>query len=184
MTGKPQFRCSLSPIMMNPTLNTRSRTAQLNITDLTPQPKTDTVTADITEVTDTPDAMPKPLTKDRIHALLQSTDPFLSVSPSIYHTEKFQNIRLISFYTSNVYCTSTLWTQTRSSRLLSYQKFGKYTVLVEVHEKLGHQIVTHTYWLIKCQYYWKGMNKDIRKYIANCTLCCREKPRFNLTLCK
>ena len=29
--------------------------------------------------------------------------------------------------------------------------------------------------LIKCQYYWKGMNNDIRKYIANCTLCQREK---------
>ena len=33
---------------------------------------------------------------------------------------------------------------------------------------LGHQGATHTYCLIKCQYYWKGMNKDIRKCIANC----------------
>ena len=46
--------------------------------DLTPQPKPDTVTPDITTVTDTPDAMPKPLTKDILHALLQMhrTDPF------------------------------------------------------------------------------------------------------------
>ena len=28
------------------------------------------------------------------------------------------------------------------------------------------------------------MNKDIRKYIANCTLCHREKSRFSITLCK
>ena len=50
----------------------------------------------------------------------------------------------------------------------------KYTVLMEAHDKLGHQGATHTYCLIKCHYYWKGMNKDIRKYIANCTLCHRE----------
>ena len=37
--------------------------------------------------------------------------------------------------------------------------------------------MTCTYCLIKCQYYWKGMNKDIRKYIANFTLCCREKAK-------
>ena len=53
----------------------------------------------------------------------------------------------------------------------------KYTVLVEAHDKLGHQGNTCTYCLIKCQYYWKGMNKVIRKYIANCTLCHREKAK-------
>ena len=56
-------------------------------------------------------------------------------------------------------------------------KAWKYTVLIEAHDKLGHQGATPTYCLIKCQYYWKGMNKDIRKYIANCTLCCREKAK-------
>ena len=61
----------------------------------------------------------------------------------------------------------------------------QYTMLVEAHDILGHQGATHTYSLIKCQYYWKGMNKDIRKYIANCTLCHRQKVRvFNPTLCK
>ena len=40
---------------------------------------------------------------------------------------------------------------------------------------LGHKGATHTYCIIKCQYYWKGMDKDIRKYIAKCTLCCRGK---------
>ena len=54
-------------------------------------------------------------------------------------------------------------------------KAWKYTALVEAHDKLGHQGTTWTYCLIKCQYYWKGMNKDIRKYIAQCALCCREK---------
>ena len=57
-------------------------------------------------------------------------------------------------------------------------KSWKYTVLVEAHNKLGHQENTHTYCLIKHQYYWKGMNKDIQKDIANCTLCCREKAKI------
>ena len=49
-----------------PAFNTRSRTAQCNITEhLTPQPNADTVTPDITTVKDTPDAMPKPLTGGR-----------------------------------------------------------------------------------------------------------------------
>ena len=56
-------------------------------------------------------------------------------------------------------------------------KSWKYTVLGEAHDKLGHQGNKPTYCLIKCQYYWKGMKKDIRKYIANCTLCCREKAK-------
>ena len=51
----------------------------------------------------------------------------------------------------------------------------KYTVLVEAHDKLRHKGVTHTYCLIKCQCYWKEINKDNQKYIANHTLCCQEK---------
>ena len=56
-------------------------------------------------------------------------------------------------------------------------KSWKYTILVEAHDKLGHQGNSCTYCLIKGQYYWKGMNKDIRKYIANCVLWCREKAK-------
>ena len=59
-------------------------------------------------------------------------------------------------------------------------KSWKYIVLVEAHNKLGHQGATHTYCLIKCQYYWKGINKDIRKCIANCTLCHQEKKQGSI----
>ena len=48
---------------------------------------------------------------------------------------------------------------------------------VEAYHKLGHQGVKGTYHLIKWQHYWKGMNKDICKYINNCALCKREKTR-------
>ena len=57
-------------------------------------------------------------------------------------------------------------------------KSWKYTILVEALDKLGHQGNTHTYCLIKRQYYWKAMNMDIQKYIANCTLCHREKAKI------
>ena len=63
-----------------PAFHTRHRTAQHNITeDITHHLKQITVTPDITTVKDTPEAMSKPLTKDRIHALLQMqrTDPIL-----------------------------------------------------------------------------------------------------------
>ena len=46
---------------------------------------------------------------------------------------------------------------------------------METHDKLGHQGNTYTYCLMKQQSYWKGMNKDICIYIANCALCHREK---------
>ena len=51
-------------------------------------------------------------------------------------------------------------------------------VLVEAHDKLGHQGNTLSYCLIKYQYYWKGMTKDIHKYIVNCALCCWEKAKI------
>ena len=54
-------------------------------------------------------------------------------------------------------------------------KSWKYTVLVEAHNKLGHQGNSCMYCLIERQHYCKGINKDIRKYIANCILCQREK---------
>ena len=60
---------------------------------------------------------------------------------------------------------------------LVISKTWKCILLVEAHDKLGHQGATWTYCLIKCQYYWKGMNKDIRKHIAQCALCCREKAK-------
>ena len=56
-------------------------------------------------------------------------------------------------------------------------KSWKITILVEAYDKLGHQGKSHTYCLIKCQYYWKGMNKDIRKYIANCVLYRQDKAK-------
>ena len=62
-----------------PSFNTRKKLHKHNTTEhLTPPPNADTVTPDITTVKDTPDAMPKPLTEDRLCTLLQMQrmDPF------------------------------------------------------------------------------------------------------------
>ena len=45
-------------------------------------------------------------------------------------------------------------------------------------KKLGHDGVNRTYHLIKHQYYWKVMSKDIHKYINKCALCKRKKARI------
>ena len=61
-------------------------------------------------------------------------------------------------------------------------KVWKYTVLLEVHDKLGHQGTTWTYCSIKHQYYWKGMNKDIRCALLHVHFATEKKPKFKLTL--
>ena len=59
-------------------------------------------------------------------------------------------------------------------------KSWHFTVLIEAHGKLGHQGVNRNYHLIKWQYYWKGLSKDICKYITNSTLYKREKVRTQI----
>ena len=44
-------------------------------------------------------------------------------------------------------------------------KAWRYMILVETHDKMGHQGNNQTYSLIKRQYYWKGMAKDVKDYI-------------------
>ena len=43
-------------------------------------------------------------------------------------------------------------------------KSWKYTVLMEADDKLGHQGISHTYYLIKCQYHWE---RDEQGYLEN-----------------
>ena len=50
-------------------------------------------------------------------------------------------------------------------------------ILVETHDKMGHQGNNRTYSLIKRQYYWKGMAKDVKDYIQRCPTCRQEKTR-------
>ena len=162
-----------------PAFNTRSQTQQCLAPDTSTTPPTIT-----TDITPTPEPTPKSLTADSLKALLQmqKTDHFckqiskhLSNGKAPKHeTELFTHVGGLLY--KHI-------TDSRQKFLaLVIPKSWKYTVLVEACDKLGHQGNTHTYCLRKCQYYWKGMNKDIQKYIANCTLCHRKKPKLKITL--
>ena len=157
-----------------PAFNTRSEPCQCLSTDTaTAQPDV------MLEVSEAPDPTPKSLIADRLEALLQmqETDPFykriskcLSNGKALQHkTDLFTHVRGLLYKNTTDSGQKFL--------ALVTPKSWKYTVLVEAHDKLGHQGNTHTYCLIKCHYHWKGMSKDIRKYIANCTLCHREKAK-------
>ena len=158
-----------------PANNTRSQTQQHLASDQSRAQKH--VTPDITS---TSDPTPKSLTADRLEALLQmqNTDPFckciskyLSNGKAPRHeTDLFTHIKGLLYNHS---------TDSRQKVLaLVMPKSWKYMVLAEAHDKLGHQGNTCTYCLIKHQYYWKVMNKEICKYIVNCALCHREKAKI------
>ena len=155
-----------------PAFNTRSHT-QRTSPDIAPTPHPDVSPQLSQETTPTP----KPLTVDRLEALLQMqrTDPFCKhISKQLLNGKAPQHE-----FDTFTHIKGLLYKQVMDSgkQLLALiiPKSWKYTVLVEAHDKLGHQVNSCMYCLIKRQYYWKGMNKDIRKHIANCVLCQREK---------
>ena len=122
---------------------------------------------------------PKSLTADRLQALLQmqKTDPFCKgISKCLSNRKAPQHETDLLIHVKGLLCKHVTDSNQKFLALV-IPKSWKYTVLVEAHDIQGHQGTTCTCCLIKCQYYWKGMNKDIRKYIANCTPCCREKAK-------
>ena len=158
-----------------PAFNTRSQSQQCLAPDpFTAQPS---ITPDITS---TPDPTPKSLTADRLEALfqMQKTNPFCkhiskclsNGKTSKHETELFTHVRGLLY--------KHITDSGQKFLALVIPKSWKYTVLVETHENLGHQGNTCTYCLIKWQYYWKGINKDIWKCISNCALCHREKAKI------
>ena len=158
-----------------PAFNTRSQTCQCLSMDIP------TVQPDIMpEVSNALNPTPKSLTAaDRLEALLQmqKTDPFCKRISKHLSNGKAQQHKLDLFTHFRGLLYKCITDSGQKFLALVICKSWKYTVLVEAHDKLGHQGNTCTHCLIKCQYYWKGMNKDIRKYIANCTLCQREKAK-------
>ena len=159
--------------------NTRNRTQQC----LTPD--TSTAQPSITpEVSPVPNPPPKSLTVDRLEALLQmqKIDPFCKqISKCLsngkvpqHETDLFTHVRGLLY--------KHITDSGKKFLALVIHKSWQYTVLVEAHDKLGHQ-GNHLHLLLnKTSILLEGINKDIRKYIANYTLCCREKAKFKITL--
>ena len=125
------------------------------------------------QISQEPTTTPKPLTADCLDALLQMqrTDPFCKCISKRLLNGKAPHHEFDTFTHVKGLLYKHVTDTGKKFLALVIPKSWKYTVLVEAHNKLGHQGNSCTYCLIKRQYYWKGMNKDIRKYIANCILC-------------
>ena len=119
-----------------PAFNTRSTTAQCTTTeDPTSQPQSDAVTPD---VTGTPSTTLKPLTTDRLQALLQmqKTDPFCKhISKCLSNGKAPKHEADLFLHVKGLLCKQS----NQKFLALVIPKACKYTVLVEAHDKLGHQ---------------------------------------------
>ena len=163
-----------------PAFNTRSHMKE-NSHNTTPTPHPD-VSPKIS-----PEATPKlkPFTTNRLQALLQMqrTDPFCKhVSKQLLNGKAPQHETDIFTHMKGLLYKHVM-DSGKQFLALAIPESWKYTVLVEAHDKLGHQGNSCTYCLIKRQYYWKGMNKDISKiYCILCTLPKRKSQNSNLPL--
>ena len=165
-TGKSINMCTAS-LNDGPAFHTRSHTQ--SISDPTSTPPV------IPQLPISQDDIPmlKSLTTDRWDALLQmqKADPFCKcISKRLLNGKApHQEVNTLTHVKGLLY--KHVSDAGKQFLTLAIPKSWKFTILVETHDKLGHKGNNNTYCLIKCQYYWKGMNKDIRKYIANCILC-------------
>ena len=143
--------------------------------DSTPAPHTDTAPYISQDATTTPNS----LTADHLDALLQMqrTDPFCKCISKRLLNGKVPHYEFDTFTHVKGLLYKHVTDAGKKFLTLVIPKAWKYTVLVEAHDKLGHQGNSCTYCLINHQYYWKGMNKDTRKYIANCVLCRQDKAK-------
>ena len=137
--------------------HTRSHTQNTSGTTSTPHPDT------TPQISQEPTTTPKPLTAEHLDALLQMqrTDPFckhifrrlLNGKAPHHEFDTFTHVKGLLY--------KYIMDAGKKFLTLVIPKSWKYTVAVEAHDILGHQSNSCTYCLIKCQYYWKVMNKDI-----------------------
>ena len=121
----------------------------------------------------------KPVTADRLDAILQMqrTDSFCKCISKRLLNAKAPHHEFDTFIHVQGILYKHVMDAGKQFIALVIPKSWKYTVLVGAHDKLGRQGNSCTYYLIKRHYYWKGMNKNIRKYIANCVLRQHEKAK-------
>ena len=157
-----------------PAFNTRSQTQQCLASDQSTAQQH--VTPDIMPTSD-----PTPKADSR---QIRSPSPNAKMDPYCKHISKHLSNGKAPKHETDLFThvKGHLYKHITDSRqkflALVIQKSWKYMVPVEAHDKLGHQGNVCTYCLIKCQYYWKGMNKDIHKYIANSALYHKEKAKI------
>ena len=154
-------------------VTTRSRSRQPEIDEETKksQPKETNSNNDTTR-NNSPDN-----SRDTSIQEMQSTDPFCRCIMKRLLNKTAPEHELKTFFIHNGLLYWYTSDHSKDFCALVIPKAWKYTILVETHDKMGHQGNNHTYSLIKQQYYWKGMAKDVKDYIQRCPACRQEKAR-------
>ena len=134
-----------------PTFNTRSHTHNAYPSTM-PTPHPDILPRISQETT----PIPKPFTVDRLDALLQMqrTDPFCKCISKHLLNSKAPHHEVDTFTHMKGLLYKHVTDSGEHFLALVIPNSWKYTVLVEAHNKLGHQGNSCTYCLIKRQYYW------------------------------
>ena len=109
--------------------------------------------------------------KDTSIKEMQSTDPFCKCIMKRLLNKTALEYELKTFFIHNGFLYRYTSDHSKDFCTLVIRKAWRYTILVETHDKMGHQGNNRTYSLIKRQYYWKGMAKDVKDYIQRCPAC-------------
>ena len=117
------------------------------------------------------------LNNDSKNNSMQSADPFCKHIMKKLLNKTAPKHELDTFFIRNSLLYTYVSDHSKDFCALVIPKAWRYTVLVETHDKMGHQGNNRTYSLIKQQYYWKGMAKDVKDYIQRCPACRQEKAR-------
>ena len=130
-----------------PAFNTRSKTSQLSNS----KANKNTFTPDLPTVKGTLVVKLKSLTDDRLQALLQiqNMDPFCICISKWLSNGKAPKHKADLCTQIRGLLYKHIMDENQKFMALIIPKAWIYTVLVETHDKLGHQGVTHTYCLIK-----------------------------------
>ena len=108
---------------------------------------------------------------------MQSMDPFCKRIMKRLLNKTAPKHELDTFFIHNGLLYRYASDHSKDFCALVIPKAWRYMILVETHDKMGHQGNNRTYSLIKRQYYWKGMAKDVKDYIQRCLACRQEKAR-------
>ena len=150
-----------------PAFNTRSKTSHQTATRTKPSstpPYKDTITQDFTPTQRTQDIMPRPLPNDKLQTLLhmQKMDPFCKCILKWLPIGKAPKHEADLFTHAKGLLYKHVMDANQKFMACIIPKAWKYTILVETHDNLGHQWVSHTYCLMKQQYYWKEWTRTSR----------------------
>ena len=103
--------------------------------------------------------------KDTSIKEMQSTDPFCKCIVKRLLNKTAPEHELKTFFIHNGLLYRYASDHSKDFCALVIPKSWRYTILVETHDEMGHQGNNQTYSLIKQQYYWKGLAKDVKDYI-------------------